>query len=337
MSRLTVAALFIVMAVLAAAAPVAARGPIALGISDPRGGNVNMNVLDAHISAIGQTPALWSLWSNWGSRDGHANCREGSNCRFPTPQVQALHDRGIVPVIWWQPTDPARPTAGAYPRYKRIVNGTHDSYIRQFAREAKAAGQRSGLPVVIRFAHEATGQWFPWAIGRFDNTRDNYKAAWRHIVKIFKAEGARRYVRFMWSHVKPHDYAYPGDRYVDYVGITVLNFGSSRKTGWQTMEKQVRDKAARAWKFTKKPIILAEVASHWKGGAKFGGKAGWLRTGYQNAYKINRVKAIMYLDTNQPQLAMDHPDWRLIKPDNLSAQRMYAELAAKPKFQGSIQ
>jgi len=335
MSRLTVTALFIVTAVLAAAAPVAARGPVALGISDPRGGN--MDVLDAHIAAIGQTPALWSLWSNWGSRGGFDACRVGFNCRFPTARVEALHDRGIVPVIWWQPTDPARPTSGVYPRYKRIINGIHDAYIRQWAREAKAAGERSGLPIVVRFAHEATGQWFPWAIGRFDNTRENYKKAWRHIVKIFKSEGARRYVRFMWSHVKPHEYAYPGDRYVDYIGLTVLNFGSARKKGWMSMQGQVRTKAAMAWKFTKKPIILAEVASHWRGGSK----ARWLRTGYLDAYKINRIKAIMYLDTNQPQLAMDHPDWRLIKPDSGpdagSAQDMYARLAAKPEFQGHIQ
>jgi hypothetical protein len=336
MSRLTVTALFIVMAVLAAAAPVAARGPVALGISDPKGGN--MDVLDAHISAIGQTPALWSLWSNWGSRGGFDACRVGFNCRFPTAKVEALHDRGIVPVIWWQPTDPARPTSGQYPRYKRIINGTHDAYIRQFAREAKAAGKRSGLPVVIRFAHEAKGQWFPWAIGRFDNTKQNYKQAWKHVVKIFKDVGARRYARFMWSHVKPHADVYPGDRYVDYIGITVLNFGSDRKQGWTLMQGKVRNSAAAAWKFTKKPIILAEVASHYRGGNRFGGKAEWLRSGYLSAYRINRVKAIMYLDTNQPQLSrFNHPDWRLIKPDNGSAQEMYAWLAAKPKFQGQIQ
>jgi hypothetical protein len=331
MPRLTAAILVLGMALLASSMPVAARAPIALGIADPKG--PTMDAVDAHEAAVGQTPALWALWSNWGSRGGRRDCVEGSgNCFFPVEKVRQLQDRGIVPVIWWQPTNPSNPLSGAFSRYKRILSGKHDAYITQWAREAKKASIASGLPIIIRFAHEATGPWFPWGIGRFDNTTDNYKRAWRYVVKRFARVGARPHVRFLWSHLKPREKAYPGDAYVDYVGFTVLNFGKFPRHNWRTMKNQVRARVAMAAKFTKKPIILPEVASGHRGG----NKARWLKSGYLDAYQLRRIKGIVYLDSNQPMLEINHPDWRLIKPSDLSAQKMYGTLAANPKFKGKI-
>ena len=321
----------IVLAMLLSVMPASARSQIALGISDPKGNDTS--VLQANIAAVGQKPALWSLWSNWGKRAGKATCEPGfGDCAFPVETVKALQAQGIDPVIWWQPTDPAHPERGTYPRYKRIIKGKHDAYIRQWARDAKAASLASGgRPIVVRFAHEATGHWFPWAIGKFDNTRKNYKAAWRHIDKLFRQVGARKYVRFMWSNVYPFAWAYPGNKVVDYVGITILNFGAQRK--WKPMRPMVDKRVEQSLKFTKKPIILAEVASHYKRGSK----AKWIRNGYLKAYRRQpKVEAIMYLDTNQPHQEMGHPDWRLVRPDDGSAMAAYAAIAAKYKFQGHI-
>jgi hypothetical protein len=92
-------------------------------------------------------------------------------------------------------------------------------------------------------------------------------------------------------------------------------------------------------RFTRKPIILSEVAS----GAKGGNKAGWLRTGYVQTYnRYPQVKGIMYLDTDQPHIGRGHPDWRLIKPEDGatladgSAVRSYRALANNPRFKGRI-
>ena len=79
----------------------------------------------------------------------------------------------------------------------------------------KANGGRS---VVVRFAHEASGNWFPWSIGKAGNTVANYKAAWRRIDRIFRQAGARNHTKFLWSNLMPSRLHYPGDRYVDYVG-----------------------------------------------------------------------------------------------------------------------
>ena len=84
-------------------------------------------------------------------------------------------------MIWWTPYDPADPSSPRYARHANIIAGKHDDYIRSFAVAAKAFR----TPVILRFAHEANGRYFPWSATHFDNTAASYVAAWRHIHRIF--------------------------------------------------------------------------------------------------------------------------------------------------------
>ena len=223
--------LLVLLAVLMLALPAAARKPIAIGIANPDANG--LTALDNHIGLVGQTPRLWALWSDWGSRGGSRTaCLARATAR--SPRTGSSHCSSAASPRSSGGSPPTQPTRlqGFYERYERTLNGFHDAYITQWARDAKAAGQATGKPIILRYAHEATGYWFPWSVGRFDNTKENYKAAWRYVWKIFEREGALPYVRFMWSTVFPYKWAYPGDKYVKFVGITVLNFGADRS--WRT-------------------------------------------------------------------------------------------------------
>ena len=327
---ITIFPLLIALAVLMAAMPVAARRPIAIGIADPAGRD--LATLETHVSQIGPTPSLWALWSDWGNRGGSTTCVPGQGtCAFPTDIVMQLHARGITPVIWWQPTDPANPLQGIYERYKRTLKGAHDTYLIEWARAARAAGEASGRPILLRYAHEATGYWFPWSVGRFDNSRENYKAAWRYVWNIFKQEGALPYVRFVWSTVFPYRWAYPGDKYVRFVGLTMLNYGEDRR--WRDAGPLIDKRVKASVQITQRPIIIAELATAYLGGDK----ARWLKQAYERAYeKHPKVWAIMYLDTDEPHRIANQPDWRLVKPDDGSALRMYQSIASNRRFQGTI-
>ena len=94
-------------------------------------------------------------------------CFKGrGTCVFPGALARGLRDRGVTPLIYWQPTNPADPGAGRFERYRNIIAGKHDRYIREWARAAKAFGR----PVIVRLAHEMNGTWFPWSLTNFDNT-----------------------------------------------------------------------------------------------------------------------------------------------------------------------
>ena len=144
---------------------------------------VAISTLETHIAQnAGTSPRLWALWSDWGGRGGSQTCQPGQGtCAFPADTVRRLQELGVTPVIWWQPTDPANPAQGLYERYERTLAGKHDAYLVEWARAARAAGEATGKPILLRYAHEATGYWFPWSVGRFDNTKENYKSAWRYV------------------------------------------------------------------------------------------------------------------------------------------------------------
>jgi hypothetical protein len=327
------------------AAPAAARGPMALGISSTAEAKYGDSTFVEVSEAVGQ-PRLWTLWSQWGSRGGLKGCPVGGpgTCRFPSAAVDALPP-DVIPVIWWEPVDPQNWEKGRYERYRRILNKAHDNYIRNWARDARDSGRDR---IIVRFAHEMNGHWFPWGIGRFDNTRANFIKAWRHVWRIFRDEGALApqpgarnrtgNVEFLWSVTKqrcpkcnPFKSVYPGDKFVHWVGVTAFNWGAQKswKSMVQILQGPIRDLMA----FTKKKIIVAEMASHFR----IGNKARWIRNGYQRVYeRWPRVKAIMYLDSRQPNIENGHPDWRLVRPKDPSAIEAYKDIAARPQFQGNL-
>lgn len=346
-SLVTVAALTALL-VVSSAAPAGARAPMALGISTPGGRTAVAveNAVNAFSASVGgQQPALWSIWSQWGDRGANAGCQPNAGtCSFPSEAVAKLHDMGITPVIWWEPWNPANWSTGKYERYKRILAGKHDGYIRAWAQAAREAGEAAlgaGQPhtIVLRLAHEANGDWFPWGIGRFDNTVKNFKAAWRHVWRLFKEEGALPHVDFLWSVTKqicrrcnPFAQVYPGGKFVDYAGITAFNWGTYQSNTWKPMVKVLTGGVSDLMKVTKRPIIVAELASHFKGG----NKATWIRKGYPATYrKWSRVKAVLYLNTKVG--GFTHPDWRLVKPNDGSALAAYADIASRAKFKGDLQ
>jgi hypothetical protein len=107
-----------------------------------------------------------------------------------------------------------------------INAGQKDTYITQVAQKVKAIGK----PIMIRYGHEMNGNWEPWS-GCTGNTCKSdagarYVAAWQHTVNIFRAQGATNAI-WIWcpngndvpAGVIHWTQYYPGDSYVDWVGI----------------------------------------------------------------------------------------------------------------------
>jgi hypothetical protein len=332
-----------------------------MGVSNPCGPNAgpacpppSTNQIEAALNDFvtendGIEPAIYSVWSQWGSRGGNqATCTPAQgSCYFPADTLQMLDDRGIQGMVWWEPIDPGNPLNGKYSRHKSTyVLHKNDDYIEEWAREAKLFGRQDpGNPnddtkIVLRFAHEANGTWFPWTVGVKDNTAKTFKKYWRYVYNKFKAEGALPYVDFLWSVTNkscngcnPYAKIFPGNSFIDYAGITAFNWGKQRQ--WKSMRAILVKPMSQLSKVTHKPVIVAELASNYLPKKK--SKATWIKNGYVKAYRgWGRIKAIMYLNSDQPKHEHNHPDWRLSKPGNGSAQAAYAAISKKYKFKGSL-
>lgn len=343
--RTSLLATLLGLLILGSAVPAAAgRPPMALGVSmyDYKSVAVfDQFVEDSNPSVNPKTnpgdlqyPAVWSMWSDWGST---------TTKKFPTgPIMDKLKANGVAPMFFWQPVVPGQKYDFRY-RYETIVAGKHDKYIRNWAKAAKAYGGR----VLLRFAHEMNGKWFPWGIGNSTNTASNFKAAWRRVYNIFKSEGATN-VKFVWSPNRPCNQCvpykdlYPGNAYVAWVGYSTFNWGAWRDAEWVGLELISRTSMKQFAKVAPtKRVLIAEVASY----DKPGNKADWITEGYQALYdKYPKLRAIVYFNVNMTEVNCGkgqpcHPDWRLNTPDDDGSDdpmAAYADLLLLPRFKAMI-
>ncbi len=139
-------------------------------------------------------------------------------------------------------------------RLSRIAAGKQDFYLKDFANEVRSFR----YPVIISFAHEMNGSWYPWGAGRA--TPRDFRRAWRHVVTIFRRQNANN-VTWLWaihsigaSASTLRSY-WPGEKYVTWVGLDgyfVLPTDNFRYVFGTTLGI-VR-------KLTAKPVLLSETA-----------------------------------------------------------------------------
>ncbi|MGB3772786.1 MAG: glycosyl hydrolase [Rhodococcus sp. (in: high G+C Gram-positive bacteria)] len=150
--------------------------------------------------------------------------------------LRRIDAAGAIPAVTWEPWDPGADIASREFAPAAIAAGEYDDYITQWARGAV----NYGLPMQIRFGHEMNGTWYPWAIGVGGTTASEYIAAYRHVHDLFVREGATA-VQWVWSVDASADRpagqgiatsAYPGDTYVDLVGVDGYN-GGAQGAYWQ--------------------------------------------------------------------------------------------------------
>jgi hypothetical protein len=273
--------------------PVIGQRPL-VGITVPTTGD-----LDRFIAATGTTPDVVGVFEDWS---------------LDRPLQRDIADtvaaRGSRLVLTWEPWDSAAQSV-SQPRYslESIADGSHDRYIDVFARSVKAYPHE----VVVRFMHEMNGFWYPWASGAEGNTPQEYVRAWRHVHERFARLGVSN-VRWMWAPNAVYPGAgdlrrlYPGDAYVDRIGISAYNWGARRHDGvltrWQGFESLFEPTIDRVRRFSDKPVWVAEVGSTSSGGSK----AAWIGSMFADLRSSREIAGVIWFDihdTNQ------NADWRI--------------------------
>jgi hypothetical protein len=205
---------------------------------------------------------------------------------FVRPELRAVWSRGAVPLITWEPwTD-----AGRGFRLREIAHGRYDGYVRRAAKSAAAWGR----PILLRFAHEMNGTWFPWGRARDGNTARLYKASWRHLVGIFHAAGADN-VKWVWTPnvdgggQYPFARFYPGNKWVDWVGLDGFNW--ARRGEWQSFTDIFGRSYETLSRITSRPMIVAETGSSQSGGDK----AAWVSSALDEEIpRFSRIRAVVW-------------------------------------------
>jgi mannan endo-1,4-beta-mannosidase len=247
--------------------------------------------VSAFRARTGVRPAVVVYYSGW---------REPFQARFA--ETVARHK--AAPLVQIDPTGIS---------LTAIASGQYDAYLRAYAAAVRAFGHR----VIISFGHEMNATWYPWGYGHASPAA--FVAAWRHIVTVFRAGGARN-VTWLWTvnvidrHIGIPSPArwWPGRSYVDWVGID----GYYSKPSWQFAALfGPTIKAVRA--LTLDPVLISETAAP---AANQPAKIADLFAGIR-AYGL---LGFIWFDANKAQ------DWRISSPAAFAAFRRGARALKLP-------
>jgi Glycosyl hydrolase family 26 len=183
-------------------------------------------------NAVGTQPNLVGYYSGWGEP-------------FKDSFAETVHQHGAATIVQMDPT---------WASVSSIAAGEYDSYLRSFADSVR----RFGYPVVIGFGHEMNAYWYPWAYGHAAPSK--FVAAWRHIVTLFRAQGADN-VTWLWTiqadeaGTGPIASWWPGAQYVTWIGIDGYYYRPS-----DTFFSIFGETIAQVRMFTAKPVLVSETA-----------------------------------------------------------------------------
>lgn len=244
---------------------------------------------------------------------------------FPEEWVGEVAAVGAVPQIAWEPND----------GLDAVVDG---AYLREFARRAG----ETGIPIFLRYASEMNGNWTVYS-----DDPELYIEKWRLVHDVMEEEAPN--VAMVWtvftmpqSTIKKF---YPGDEYVDWVGVNVYNvaYHNNRLDLAAAYEDPLKllDYVYQTYA-DRKPIMIAEygvthytITDEREYVEMAIAKLTRMYRGLLEYYP--RVKAIYYFDVNNVAYAAQHRqinDYSLTSdPQVLAA---YRELVHDPRFLSSV-
>jgi hypothetical protein len=201
-------------------------------------------------SWVGKAPDILGNYVGWGTG-------------FDAKAAQNAWNYGAIYFMVWEPgtattsttTSTTSSTSSSTITCAQIADGDSDAYITQVADSIRTLN----VPVALSFGHEMNGNWYTWGTGQ--TTAAQFVAAWQHVHNLFVAAGATNVI-WIWD---PNDIypvpnvqlepLYPGDAYVDWVGIT----GYFTQEGPNTYDSLYEPTIEEISQFTQKPIIIAET------------------------------------------------------------------------------
>ncbi len=215
---------------------------------------------------------------------------------FPTWREPWDLENGRIPMISWN----------GKPAYASdIAAGRQDHVIVARANAVKALGSE----VFIRWFWEMDGN----KKAEFAQGPDNYKAAWKRIVDIFRQLGATNAV-WVWC---PNASAigdreampfYPGPEYVDWVCGDGYNFAPNRPGDpWESFD-QIFDSFYREGVKLKKPLMIGEFGVLERGP---GEKGAWFHQSHDIvAERYPAIAALVYFNADSTTNGIEY-DWRV--------------------------
>ncbi len=277
------------------------RGPTALPTKPasylgvyPTGVPASYAPVTSFTTTTGVRPTVVAYYSGW---------LEPFEARF----AMTVARKGAVPRVQ---IDPKNVSLAA------IAAGQYDGYLGRFAKAVHAYRH----PLIVSFGHEMNGYWYSWGHGH--TSPAVFVAAWRHVVTLFREEGARN-VTWLWTvniihknnNIPSPAPWWPGKSYVTWVGIDGYYYSAAWK-----FASLFGPTIFAVRKLTDAPIFIAET-----GAAPTAGQPAKIADLFAGI-RLYGLLGFVWFDSSHTR------DWRLTSPAAIAAfrrgARAYQRLAS---------
>jgi cellulose synthase (UDP-forming) len=292
----------------------AVKPPVFLtGIFSPAdaSGITSMREVNSYNEMTGNRFDIVSCYIPWG---------DAPQCFLQDSLMKAIYQTGAVPMITWEPWAALfRVTRNdtALSRERKMMlhisQGYFDDYLKTFITQVKSL-QR---PVFIRFGHEPDNPAYPWS-GTGHNTAAEYVQAWKYVHDYFSRAGARNVI-WVWNPWRPEamEKYFPGSGYVDWLGVTILNYGSKHPDGqWYSFNELYTPYHHKQLFRSGLPVMVAELGSL----KKEGNQQHWLQEAFSDMKtRFPEIKACVLFNSSYDANTVSKKDsgwldWKLSKP-----------------------
>jgi hypothetical protein len=167
---------------------------------------------------------------------------------LPADTLKSIQQNGSIPMVDWACTNT-----------QDIISGKDNSIITKYAQSMKAYNK----PIFLRWYWEMNqaDQNHKSCDGSGSRYAGDFVAAWQHIWNIFQQQGTNN-VAFVWSPSGDNDASayYPGDKYVDWIGVDHYDIDSRNSSG-QAAVSSLFDSFYKEWQPHDKPMMIAETGA----------------------------------------------------------------------------
>lgn len=189
----------------------------------------------------GSYPALFG-WDIGELETGATSNLDGISFSFIREQIKASYRRGAVSTISWHMRDPI--TGGSSwdkaPSVAKLIPGGEEHHKLKQALDrfvefnrtlsvTNSHGKAIAVPVIFRPWHEHNGDWFWWGKGDGLTSERDYIELWRFTVDYLREQKGQTNLIYAFSPDRSrmnietlpgsYFYGYPGDDYVDIIGL----------------------------------------------------------------------------------------------------------------------
>ncbi|OJY39083.1 glycosyl hydrolase [Pseudonocardia sp. 73-21] len=266
-------------------------------------------------TATGTRPSVYEFSAGWAIDE------------FSPEPITRVAARGMLPMVSWEPwdfrtqgpSDHGRADQPAW-RLAEITGGAYDDYVRSWARGIADLS----YPVAVRLGHEMNGTWYPWAERVNGNRPGDFVRMWHHVHDLFDAAGARNVI-WVWSPnvgyagSQPLDTLYPGDAYVDWVGLSGY-YGTGGQRAYRPFDQIFGETLRSVAGISARPVVIAETGAT----DVIGRRADWIRDMFRSLDRHPEVIGVIWFEVG------GEVDWRIAgAPDAAGAFRAGA---AAPRY-----